>query len=106
MKAIVERLSAEGILCKKFTSIPLKLLGSRKQIDCYLGVDLKGYYCSVWVLHKRSRILQKEAHELFALQRRLEQHADSRIRTVYLWHEAPICSKAEALIDQAGWKWV
>jgi hypothetical protein len=104
MKAIVERLSARGVLCKKLSPVPLKTLRSRKKIDCYLGVNLDGFYCSVWVLNKQSRILQKEARELIALHEKLEQHADSRIPKTYLHLDAPVCSKAMAVWEEAGWE--
>jgi hypothetical protein len=103
MKSIVERLGAHAIVCKKLTPITPKRLHSRKKISLYVGVDLDGYYCSVMVLAKKSRVVRKEAEELFVLQGRLEAHVDAAINKKYVWVDAPLCSKAKALMEQEGW---
>jgi len=106
MRTIVDHLRAAGIVCKKLTPIPLKELGSRKKVAIYLGVDTDGYYCSVWHLSKKSRILRKEAEELFGLHARLERHADTRITRNYIRIDAPLCSKAKALMEEKGWRFL
>jgi hypothetical protein len=103
MKTVVERLSKRGILCKKLTSITPKELGTRKQITLYIGVDIKGYYCSVMVLAKKSRVLSKEAKELMVLHEKMERYADTAITRRYIWVKGPLCSKAKILMEQAGW---
>jgi ribosomal protein S6E (S10) len=42
MKAIVELLSRQDILCKKLTPITPKELGTRKRITLYIGVNIRG----------------------------------------------------------------
>ena len=103
MKALVETLQRAGILCKKLTSVSPKELGTRKKITLYVGVDLKGYYCSVMVLEKKSRVLRKEAEALAALHARLETYADAAITKRYVQVKAPLCSKAKAWMEQEGW---
>jgi hypothetical protein len=103
MKTIVEQLQKHGIVCKKLTPIAPRDLGSRKRISLYVGVDLKHYYCSVMVLRKKSRVLRKEAEELMALHARLMAYADTAITKRYIWVDAPLCSKAKAMMEQEGW---
>ncbi len=104
MREAVDRLRQEGIVCQKLETVSLAALGSRKRIDLYLGVDLDRYYCSVWHVRKRSRVVQKEVREWLALHARLEAHTDRTIRKRYVWIEAPLCSKAKALLETEGWK--
>ena len=106
MRVIVDHLRAAGIICKKLTSIPPGELGSRKKVTIYLGVATDGYYCSVWHLSKKSRVLRKEAEELFDLHDRLARYADTRITRKYIRIDAPLCSKAKALMEEKGWKFL
>jgi len=103
MKPLVETLRRAGIVCKKLTPVLPKELGTRKKIMLYVGVDLKGYYCSVMVLEKKSRVLRKEAEALAALHTKLEAHADTAITKRYVQVKAPLCSKAKAWMEQEGW---
>ena len=106
MKSIVDRLRQHNILCKTFTPIAPKELGTRKKISLYVGVDVAGYYCSVMVLVKKSRVVRKEAEELFVLHKKLEKHQETTIKKKYIHVDAPLCSKAQAMMEQAGWKLV
>jgi len=106
MKAIVDRLSHYHILCKRLTAVAPKELGSRKKISLYVGVDTAGYYCSVMHLVKKSRVLRKEAEELIVLHGKLEMYQGTTITKKYIQIEAPLCSKAKAMMEQAGWMFV
>jgi len=106
MKPLIDTLTAHRILCPKLHPVSVRELGSRKRIDLYLGVDAKGYYCSVMHLNKKSRVLSKEAAELMALHARLETLQDTSIRKRYIWVEAPLCSKAQGLMEAEGWKFL
>ncbi len=79
-------------------------MGSRKKIQIYFGVNLKGYYCSVMSLEKKSRLLRKEAEELMFLHEKLEAHQDTKIFKRYIRIKAPLCSHAKALLEANGWK--
>ena len=103
MKAIVEHLSHQDILCKKLTPITPKELGTRKRITLYIGVNLQGYYCSIMILSKKSRVLSKEANELMVLHEKMEKFADTAIPKKYIQIDAPLCSRAKAVMEQAGW---
>jgi len=104
MKILIDTLRHNGILCKELTGIPPRTLGSRKVLDLYLGIDLKGYYCSLMVIPgRKSRLLTKEAQTLMALHQRLETHADTVIPGKYIWVKAPLCSKAKTFMESEGW---
>jgi len=104
MKNIVEYLQQKNIIFKSFKEITPKELGSRKKINIYVGIDLKGYYADVMVLQKKSRVLRKEAEELMRLHEKLEKYIDSTIKKKYIIIKAPLCSKAKVLLEENKWK--
>jgi hypothetical protein len=106
MKNTVEYLCSHSIICKKLTGILPKELGSRKRIEIFVGVGVDGYYCVVMHLVKKSRILRKEADELMQLHQKLETYQDTKIKKKYIWIEAPLCSKAKALMESEGWRFL
>jgi len=104
MKEIVEYLQKKNLIFKSLKEISPKELGSRKKIELYLGVDLKGYYSLVMHVEKKSRLLRKEADELMILHEKLEKYIDSKVTKKYIIIKAPLCSKAKALLEEHGWK--
>ena len=104
MKQIVEYLQHKNIIFKSLKEITPKELGSRKKIELYLGIDLKGYYALVMNVEKKSRILRKEAGELILLHEKLEKYIDSKITKKYILIKAPLCSHAKAVLEEHGWK--
>jgi len=104
MKAIVEEMRSKNIICKSLEEVTPKVLGSRKKVSLYVGVDLKSYYCTIIKLTKKSRVLRKEAEELMALHEKMEAYKNTKITKKYIWIEAPLCSKAKALLEEHGWK--
>lgn len=103
MKEIVDLLQEKKLLFKSLSPIDIKSLGSRKKIDIYLGVDLKKYYGCVFHIKKKSRVLKKEALEFIELHKKLEVLNDSKIKNKYIYIEAPLCSKAKALLKEEKW---
>ncbi|CAA6821308.1 MAG: Unknown protein [uncultured Sulfurovum sp.] len=103
MREIVDFLQTKKLVFKSLTPIELKSLGSRKKINLYLGVDLKKYYSCILHINKKSRILQKEALELMLLHEKLEVLNESKIHKKYIYIQAPLCSKAKALMEEAKW---
>ena len=104
MKEIVELMNQKNLICKSLEEVLPKALGSRKKVALYVGVDLKGYYCLVIKLRKKSRVLRKEVAELMALHEKMEAYKDTKITKKYILIEAPLCSKAKALLKENGWK--
>jgi hypothetical protein len=104
MKALVEKMGEKNLIFKSLESVLAKELGSRKKVALYVGVDLKGYYCLIMKLVKKSRVLRKEAIELMVLHEKMEKLKDTKIIKKYIWIDAPLCSKAKALMEEHGWK--
>jgi hypothetical protein len=104
MKSIVEYLQKKNIIFKSFKEILPKALGSRKKMQIYVGIDLKGYYAAIMLLEKKSRVLRKEVEELMCLHEKLEKYIDSAIKKKYIIIKAPLCSKAKALFEEHGWR--
>jgi len=104
LKEIVEYLKDKNIICKTLKEVSPKDLGSRKKIQLYVGVNLKGYYCSAMMIKKKSRVLRKEAAELMALHEKLEVYQDTKILTRYIRIKAPLCSHAKAMLEENRWK--
>ena|SRR5690554_8182650 len=103
MKEIAEYLQKKNLIFKSFKEIKPKTLGSRKRVEIYLGVDLKGYYTLVMQFEKKSRVLQKETHELMGLHEKLELLIERKITQKYILIQAPLCSKAKAFLQEQGW---
>ena len=104
MKTIVEQMNQKNLICKSLEEVQPKELASRKKVALYVGVDLKGYYCLVMKLSKKSRVLCKEATELVVLHEKIEKLKDTKITKKYIWIVAPLCSKAKTLLEENGWK--
>jgi hypothetical protein len=104
MKEIVELLARRRVLCRRLDRVEPRELGSRKRVEIFEGTATDDYYCLVMVLRKKSRVLQKEARELLALHRKLEEKKEAKILRRYLLIDAPLCSKAAALLEEAGWR--
>ncbi|HHD73126.1 MAG TPA: hypothetical protein ENL02_04400, partial [Epsilonproteobacteria bacterium] len=101
---IVDYLNDQHIICKSLKEVMPKTLGSRKRVALYVGINLKGYYCSVLYIEKKSRLLGKEAGELIALHEKLDAYEDTQILTRYIRIRAPLCSHAKAMLEENGWK--
>jgi len=104
MKDIVEYLQKKNIIFKSLKEIAPKELGSRKKIELYLGIDLKGYYALIMHVEKKSRVLRKEAGEFMILHEKLEKYIDSKITKKQIRIKAPLCSHAKAMLEENGWK--
>jgi hypothetical protein len=104
MKELVEKMGKKNVICKSLETVLPKELGSRKKVALYVGVDLKGYYCLIMKLTKKSRVLRKEVTELMVLHEKMEKFKDTKIMKKYIWIEAPLCSKAKALFVENGWR--
>ncbi|WP_456381612.1 hypothetical protein [Hydrogenimonas sp.] len=100
----MEPLRTGGFLFRRFEPFDLKTIGSRKRISVYHGVDIDDRYTLVFVVKKKSRVLQKEVREWFDIGARIERHYGYRILRNIVLLDAPICSKARALMEAEGWR--
>lgn len=100
MKELVELLAKKRIVFKSLKAILPSQLGSRKKNDIYIGVDLKKNYCCLFVVHKKSRFITKDANEIIELTQKLEIFNESKILCRYILVNAPFCSKAKAFLEE------
>ena len=103
IKKVLEPLQSRGYLFKRFEPFSLKTIGSRKRIEVYHGVDLQNRYTLVFIVKKKSRVLQKEAREWMEIVSKIENHYGYRIMQNILVIGAPLCSKARNLLEREGW---
>ena len=104
MKSVLEPLRKQGYLFKRFEPFSLKTVGSRKRLGVYHGIDTQNRYVLIFVVEKKSRVLQKEVCEWFDLKKRIEDHYGYSIRQNIALVRAPLCSKARALLEAEGWR--
>jgi hypothetical protein len=103
MKELVELLAKNSIVCKKLESVDISKLGSRKRIKIYLGVDIKGYYCTIFEVDQKSRFLSKDSQEMNMIFEKLEEYHQGKIGFRYILIKASMCSKAKVLLEVSGW---
>jgi len=103
MKEIVEYMKEQGLICKTLKEVKPKEIGSRKRIKLYLGVDLKGYFCLIMILNKKSRVLRKEVKELIEIHKKIEVYHHAKIKKKYILIEAPLCSHAKMMFIDNDW---
>jgi len=104
MKELVEFLQKRNLVFKSLKEVSPKALGSRKKVQLFVGVDVKGFYADVMVVEKKSRVLRKEAQEIMVLHEKLEKYIDSSIKKKYIVIKAPLCSHAKVMLEENGWK--
>ncbi len=104
MKDFVETFMKHNMVFKKLHPVDKKLLGTRKKIDIYEGVDLHSNYVAIFHLVQKSRFLRKNADELEALFERLKEVQDHNYKKKILLYDMPFCSKAQALMRERGWR--
>ncbi len=103
MRDIVDYLNKKNIICKRLKEVLPKALGSRKRVTIFVGVNLKGYYCSIILIKKKSRILKKEVSEIIQLHEKLEICEDTKIKKRYIYIDAPLCKEAKAVFLDNEW---
>ena len=104
MKEIVELLRSNGMLFKKLAPVDKKLLGTRKKIDIYEGVDLHSNYTAIFYLRQKSRFLRKNADDLESLFEKLKILHDHNYKKKLLLYDMPFCAKAQVLMKERGWR--
>ncbi|WP_456485588.1 hypothetical protein [Hydrogenimonas sp.] len=104
MKSVLEPLQEEDLIFKRFEPFFLGLIGSRKRIRVYHGVDLKSRYLLVFAVDRKSALLKKDIYEWLELKARIESHFGYKILQNIALLRAPLCSSAKTLLKQQGWK--
>ena len=103
MKEILEPLTGSGLLFRRLEPFDLKTVGSRKRIGLYFGVDEEGRYTLLFHVRRKSRVLRKDVREWMELREKIEAHFGHPILRNVALIEAPLCSKAKALLESEGW---
>ncbi|WP_457592328.1 hypothetical protein [Hydrogenimonas sp.] len=104
MKRILAPLQEKGYIFKRFEPFSLKLVGSRKRISVFHGLDMQNRYFLVFAVKRRSRVLSKDVKEWLELKSLIERERGYPILLNIALIEAPLCSKASALLESEGWK--
>ncbi len=104
MKSVLAPLQAEGYIFRRFEPFSPKKVGSRKRISIFHGVDLHNRYLLVFAINRRSRVVVKEVKEWLELKSMIEVYCGYAIRINIALVEAPLCSKAAALLESEGWR--
>lgn len=104
MKSVVERLAKANIIFKSLRPIAPQELGKKKQIEIYIGTQLNGYYALILGVERKSRIVRKNANDYVALHQQAQIYNDSKIYKKYILVNAPLCSKAKAILIEEGWR--
>jgi len=104
IKAILEPLRQNGYIFKRFEPFSLQLIGSRKRIGVYHGIDTSNRYFLLFVVNRKSRVLQKDVKEWFDIKQRIEHYYGYAIVVNIALINTPLCSKAEALLKEEGWR--
>ena len=104
MNSLVDTLSQKGYILKSLINIPLKALGSRKRVECFLGVDLKSNYVCIIRRDSKVKLLSKEYEELNALVVKLQELRDHNIFKKILFVESEVCSKVMSKSKNDSWR--
>ncbi len=104
MKEMIERICGKRIVFSSLETILPAVLGTRKKLSIFSGVDLKSYYHVVFRIEQKSRFLLRHAHEILALEQTLETVKGHRYFYKHIIFHAPLCSKAQVLLNAEGWK--
>ena len=103
MKELVEYFKAKGVLFKELYPVDLKSYKIKKRWQVFVGVDQKNRYWLIVRIERKSRFLRKDAQEVLSLQERLEQILGHGFKKRHLILKAPLCSRAEEFLKEAGW---
>jgi len=103
MKELVNLLLKKNYIYKSLKEIDKKILGSRKKIEIYEGVDTNSYYAAIFILVQKSRFLRKNADELEMLLDKLKVVQDHNYKKKLLIYQMPLCSKAKEMMKESGW---
>ena len=103
MKTIVEFLMQKGVIFAKLGRVENKLLGTRRKIDVFLGVNTKKYYHIVIVAHQKSPFLQKDATAFEDIAKQMQTLKECTIKKKILLLKGGICFKAKEKLQKTGW---
>jgi len=104
VKNVVEFLSKKNYIFKELHEIDLKLLGSRKKIELFEGVDTQSNFVTVFKIDQKSRFVTKNAKEIEELLDKLIKLKQHNYKKKILLISSPLCSKAKKYLEDLKWK--
>jgi len=104
VKNVIEFLSKKNYIFKELHKIDLKLLGSRKKIELFEGVDTRSNFVTVFKIEQKSRFVTKNAKEIEELLDKLIKLKQHNYKKKILLISSPLCSKAKKYLEELKWK--
>lgn len=104
MQVLVDTLRAKGKVYKKMQEVAPKELGIRNKIKLYSATDTSNKYWAIIALSQKSRILMKDVHKFEEIYAKLCVFCERDFKYKTIFIDAPLCSKAKAAFEVAGWK--
>jgi len=104
MKELLHILKDNNLIYKSLEELNKKEIGTRSKIDFYKATDRNGYYSIIFYIEKKSRILQKDVQTFEKLIEQISTHVEHNFKFKIAYINAPLCSKAKALMIDKGWK--
>jgi hypothetical protein len=104
MQMLVDSLRQKGKIFKKMQEISPKELGIRNRIRLYKATDLHGYFWAIFAISQKSRILMKDVHKFEEIYAKLSLFCEHNFKYKVIFIDAPLCSKAQKALKEAGWK--
>ncbi|QOR01654.1 MULTISPECIES: hypothetical protein [unclassified Campylobacter] len=93
-----------GLILKNTKSIDLSSFSKKKKILCLYGENTKKEYCLVLFSFVKSKILAKDSLEYERIIKQISTHLDLNFKNSFIFHQALICSKAKAYLNNQGIK--
>jgi hypothetical protein len=104
MQMVVDALRQKGKIYKKMQEISPKELGIRNKIKIYQATDVNGYFWAIFCISQKSRILMKDVAKFEEIYAKLVLYVDHHFKYKTIFIDAPLCSKAQKALKEAGWK--
>ena len=104
MKELLHTLKDNNLIFKSLEELDKKALGTRTKIGLYKAIDRNGYFTVIFKIERKSRILQKDVLTYEQLVGVISQSLEHNFKFKIALINAPLCSKAKALLKENGWK--
>jgi hypothetical protein len=104
MQMVVDSLRKKGKIYKKMQEVTPKELGIRNKIRIYKAIDMHGFFCSIFAVSQKSRLLMKDVRKFEEIYSKLTIFCEHSFKHKIIFIDAPLCSKAEEAFKEIGWK--
>lgn len=104
MNTVVDTLLSHGLVCRSLSPFSLKEMVGRRQLECYVGVDVRARYVVVIRRRAKAKLSLKEAMYLEALVGEIERIRNHRIGVKILLGDVVMGQKVALCMKQNGWR--